>query len=572
MPEVFYVQRGKKKYAYTSTSVYEPGSKYPKTVNEYLGVLDEDTGKIIPKKKGSADENSFDSDSISGKRLGGSWFLLNLAEQIGLREDLFRSFGAEGDTVLACAIAQALSGGPFTDVEDTMNGCMVRELMGIRKSLTSPRLSEKTRMLGSAFHNMEDLFEKRLARAGDSLSYDLTSVPTHSSIGGWGEWGYDRDGESLKQMNVGLITDKKGVPAMFEPYPGSVSDVSTLERTVDRVKGMGKGDCVMVMDRIFGSAGNLEYMIANGYPFVLPGKKGTKCVRSLISKLVKRRHDADLWRMHDGAVYTVLEAEVAIVPRKRPSDEDEGSNDTREYELVLDDDERFKDVPKDMRMKAYACHDSRRSAEDLNTLMAALHGIEQKLKGMDPHAAVNGLKRIAGGYAKYFDLSVTDGKLNIERKNNAMSFAYNRGGTFVMFSNGLDSWDDMMACYDCRAYVEQAFDASKNELDGGRWRVSDLETARGRLVIKFVALILWCTMAAELRKEKRPEPVRTVLQSLDDILAVGSKDRWRVLEITKKNRTVMSSFGIGAPGKFVEISDKTYIPESVRRELFEDSE
>ena len=141
-----------------------------------------------------------------------------------------------------------------------------------------------------------------------------------------------------------------------------------------------------------------------------------------------------------------------------------------------------------------------------------------------------------------------------------------------MFSNGLDSWDDMMACYDCRAYVEQAFDALKNELDGGKWRVSDPETARGRLVIKFVALILWCTITAELRKEKKPEPVRTVLQSLDNIITVGSKDRWRVLDITKKNRTVMSSFGIRVPDKLVEISDKMYIPKSVRREAFGDSE
>ena len=79
-------------------------------------------------------------------------------------------------------------------------------------------------------------------------------------------------------------------------------------------------------------------------------------------------------------------------------------------------------------------------------------------------------------------------------------------------------------------------------------------------------------MSAELRKEKKPEPVRTVLQSLDNILAVGSKDRWRVLEITKKNRTVMTSFGIKVPGKFVEISDKMYIPESVIREAFGDSD
>lgn len=54
-------------------------------------------------------------------------------------------------------------------------------------------------------------------------------------------------------------------------------------------------------------------------------------------------------------------------------------------------------------------------------------------------------------------------------------------------------------------------------------RVPDPETARGRLAVKFVALILWCTMASELRKEKRPEPVWAVLQSLDNILAVAQR-------------------------------------------------
>ena len=570
MPEIYYVQRGKKKYAYKSTSVYQPGSKYPKTVNEYLGVLDEETGKIIPKKNRASSDNFFDSETVLGKRLGGSWLLLNLAERIGLREDLFRSYGLEGDPILACAIAQALSGGPFTDVEDTMESTMARELMGIRKRFTSPRMSETARMLGTGFHNLEDLFGRRLARAGDSLSYDLTSVSTHSDLDGWGEWGYNRDGESMKQMNIGLVTDRKGVPAMFEMYPGSVSDVSTLERTVDRVKDMGKGDCVMVMDRIFGSAGNLDYMLANGYSFVMPGKKNTRCVKTLMSKLVKGRHDCSLWKMYEGTVYSVLETEIAVVPKRRPSDEDDDTNDTREYELILDEDERFSSVPEERRMKAYACYDSRKSAEDLNTLIGALDGIEKRLRKMDPHAAVNGLKKVAGGYAKYFDLSVEGGELMIRRRNNALSFAFNRGGMFVMFSNGVDSWEDMMACYDCRAYVEQAFDALKNELDGNRWRVGDPETARGRLVIKFVSLILWCTIAAELRKEKKPEPVRAMLQSLDNILAIGSGKRWRVLEITRKNRGLMDIFGIRAPGKFVEIGDGDYIPESIRREVTSD--
>jgi hypothetical protein len=36
----------------------------------------------------------------------------------------------------------------------------------------------------------------------------------------------------------------------------------------------------------------------------------------------------------------------------------------------------------------------------------------------------------------------------------------------------------MMAYYDCRAYVEQVFEALKNELNRERWRVKDPDTAR----------------------------------------------------------------------------------------------
>jgi len=58
MPETYFVQRGNRKYAYRSTSVYEPGSKYPKTVNEYIGVLDEGTETLFRRKTGQRPINS----------------------------------------------------------------------------------------------------------------------------------------------------------------------------------------------------------------------------------------------------------------------------------------------------------------------------------------------------------------------------------------------------------------------------------------------------------------------------------------------------------------------------------
>ena len=104
---------------------------------------------------------------------------------------------------------------------------------------------------------------------------------------------------------------------------------------------------------------------------------------------------------------------------------------------MLSDDPRFAGVPESMRMTAHACFDAKGAAEERDKMQKALKGIETKLRSMDPWAAMNGLKGIAGGYAKFFDLRVEDGKLVIVRKRNAISFAMNREGMFVMFSHGV---------------------------------------------------------------------------------------------------------------------------------------
>ena len=256
--------------------------------------------------------------------------------------------------------------------------------------------------------------------------------------------------------------------------------------------------------------------------------------------------------------------------RKTKNDDTE-SNDTVEYELVLPDVPRFADVPIEMIMNAHACYGPGKAADDMNLSYQVVADIEKRLNSMNLYSAIRDVKKVAGPYAKYFDLGIDDeGKLVAARKKNALSFSMNRNGLFVMFSKGIGSWDDMMSCYDCRTYVEQSFDALKNELDGNRWRVSDLMTAKGRLVIKFVALILWCTVSRMLRENKSNEPVRTALQSLDNIYAVGRMDEWKFLEITKRNRNLMEMFGVKQPSKRISLKDRTYTPKSMIDEAYSD--
>ena len=79
--------------------------------------------------------------------------------------------------------------------------------------------------------------------------------------------------------------------------------------------------------------------------------------------------------------------------------------------------------------------------------------------------------------------------MKVSYKNNAMTFFRNRAGMFIMLTPNMD-WESSMTAYDSRNYVGMAFDIFKNELDGKRGRTGDPICARGRLFIKFLALMI----------------------------------------------------------------------------------
>jgi hypothetical protein len=63
-----------------------------------------------------------------------------------------------------------------------------------------------------------DAFREEDRQSGDVLCFDITSVSTNSRLNGWGKWGHNRDGEKMLQMNIGLITDKRGGPVDAYQY------------------------------------------------------------------------------------------------------------------------------------------------------------------------------------------------------------------------------------------------------------------------------------------------------------------------------------------------------------------
>jgi transposase len=109
---------------------------------------------------------------------------------------------------------------------------------------------------------LAELFHARLLKGlgtSATLVYAITSLSSRSEGNNLLEYGYDRDRSGLPQSSLSMVVDRdRGVPVMYDLYPGSVVDVSTLKNTLHRLHVLGVDDYTLVLDQGFFSTGNLE--------------------------------------------------------------------------------------------------------------------------------------------------------------------------------------------------------------------------------------------------------------------------------------------------------------------------
>jgi transposase len=213
------------------------------------------------------------------------------------------------------------------------------------------------------------------------------------------------------------------------------------------------------------------------------------------------------------------------------------------------------------KLKAFVVYDAKKAADDIDKVMDAVSGTELRLEGTRPKDPARTYDRLPAFIRRYLDYSVDDeGMMHIHRKQNAFTFADNRSGMFVMLASEGTTWETMMMSYDIRDWVERAFDVYKNDLDGGRSRTGDPDRARGRLFIKFVALIMRIHIQNVLRehdakvlngKAKKDsvngDTVEEVLRKLNTLMVIGNTGDWRLTAVTKNVREIFRLFGLEEP-------------------------
>ena len=269
---------GKHTYLYECTS-YRNAAGQPRNKRVPIGKIDPITCENHYKPeyvermrlagtsvKLSTTEKIFSSDDIrksSVREYGAFHLLKSISEKIGLTTALKEALPRYWREIFMLAAHLVVNGDPFMHCSDWFEDTESHPV----GDLSSQRISE---LLAEISPDEREYFYQvwcRYRQESEYLALDITSVSSYSELVEDVEWGYNRDGENLPQINICMLMGEKSrLPVYQTVYAGSLKDVTTLESTIRRFDRITDGKPVLVvMDKGFYSKHNVDTMLAGEY-------------------------------------------------------------------------------------------------------------------------------------------------------------------------------------------------------------------------------------------------------------------------------------------------------------------
>jgi transposase len=494
-------------YLYEITPYYDKEKKQIRQKSKYLGK----NVNGVPVKVRSQDQ-------IPKRVLSHGEFvpLKRIAEDLELEKILGGVVpGKDVWPILTLAMNYATRPRALTHVQSWYEGTVISEDHP-DLPLSSQSLSRMLGRIGEGTANLE--FSRGLIHQTSTCStlvYDITSLSSYSQNISLLEYGYNRDGLDLPQINLSLIVDKDlGIPVMYDLYPGSISDVSTLRNTIKKMKAQGVRNYTLIMDRGFFSTDNIEEMVAGDLSFIIPPTSNLKNVKEAISAIHNCIDDPEYLKLYEKEPLFVMPVSIDV-----------GEN----------------------QLKGYAFYDQKREQQERNTFYKRLYDLMEVLKSKNLKPWMNPgevFRAAAKKDAKFIEWKAIDGRFLVSLRKNAVSQAVNKMGKFILLYRGEFSWEECLSLYRSKDVVEKGFDVLKNDIDLMPANLRTNSSLRGYLFVAFLALILRMKLMrlmidAGLNKRYSVEGLFTELEKIKVmILPDGEKV---TTEISKRQREILDA-------------------------------
>lgn len=187
-------------------------------------------------------------------------------------------------------------------------------------ALSSQSISLLSSKIGSSdvsYRFCKELIDE--LRTDNVLVYDITSVSSYTRGISLFEYGYNKYGLSLPQINLSLVIDRQqGIPIMYDIYLGSIVDMVTISNTIKKIKTLGIKDYTLVLDRGFFTKSNKDRLMEEGVNFVMAASMSVKSVESLISGIHVEIANTNHLVMYEGKPLFIIQTELDIDKYRLP--------------------------------------------------------------------------------------------------------------------------------------------------------------------------------------------------------------------------------------------------------------
>jgi len=504
-------------YVYSVTSYWDKEKKAPRNRQVCIGRLDKATGEVMPtaRKRKVIERAAVAPGVTASVRIAGPFMLLEkLSGETGLAALVKRCFPEQHEMMMSLVHFIVHKGLPLSRSESWSTGHL-HPMGGI---IASQRISE---LLAEITEDDRQRFLSLwLAKMteDDYLCYDITSVSSYSRGNEYVKFGYNRDCESLPQINLAMLFGQKSrLPAYYRRMQGNISDVATLKTTVKSLDFLGANPLHLVLDRGFYSESNITELLDKRYHFTIAVPSGRKWVQSVIDIHHESISSPRNYRQIDDS-----EA-LHVVTDLRSW----GENKRRAYLHVY-----------------YNAH---QAADEFDRFTRELLTYKQEIESGCPD------KQHEESYALFLrirqtpkrGLSVTFNDQEIQKHRKRYT------GFFCILSSKVKDPMDALRIYREKDAVENSFDDLKNALDMRRLRIHSAAAMDSRLFLQFLALILICRIRNTTREDKilRNLTVREVMEEMETLSKITYSNRYGQLytETSPIQRQIMDAFKLTLP-------------------------
>lgn len=493
---------GKYTYIYHILRAYRDKKGKPTNDRVAIGKLEETTGRLIPNETYfelyPAELKKEPQKVIQVETKGVTEFCEKAIKNSGLEMLLKNVFPDKYQKLLLVAMYMLSEGNVMNHLESWCE-----------KNATPNNIILKSQMVSKLFESItydeRMRFFKAMSKAkieDEFVAYDVTSISSYSKNIDSVEWGYNRDKETLPQINLGVYYGEESrMPLFYAKYPGSINDKAHMKYMLQNNEFTDFKNVKFVMDKGFYSKENLQLLNKHFVRYIIAVPTHLKIVKETIQTYRSQ---------------IVLKSECKL------------GVDLPYAKSIVNTDFGA-------RLKMCIYYNPNKASDEIETFLRGLNEYEVALCVGDENEKSK--------FKKYFEISTDKNTVrSIKRKVELIDDKLQQLGFFVLLTTEHDLSElEILEKYRNKDIVEKNFDNLKNEIHMNRLRCHSDAVCDGKLFVSFLALIIRAYTVNQLKDymKKSNLSYASLLKELEKIQQITFNDNSiDILPLTKRQREI----------------------------------